>query len=83
MRLKDIKKGQKCYWVVAGNDLDRITGRRIKVALTVYILEVDTENKKVCGSLNKGPAKWDDKNIYFRWKKLNPEKVKSESGISR
>lgn len=75
MKFEEFKVGKKYYHSLAVLSKDKMTGRRGKFISTVFVVELDTKNKKICASINGAPAIWYEYKNYGRWIKEYPTKT--------
>jgi hypothetical protein len=73
MKLKDIQAGKKYYRAIAGHKRSKITGLRAKSVHTLYVLDVDTLQRRVLASINRLPPEWFEQSRFARWTNTYPE----------
>lgn len=77
MKFKDIKAKKKYYQVIAGHKRSKITGLRVKSVHTLYVLEVDTLQRRVLASINRLPPEWFEQSSVSRWTDSYSETAKA------
>lgn len=74
MRIVEVKKGNKYFHTVTGWQTNKRTMKKNPETKTIYVVDIDLLNNRVCASINGLPAQWYDGNFYRRWTKNDPRK---------